>query len=540
MGRRSVTLPPGFSRAALSVLAHGEVAEPPAPGAPALERLGSHQVLRYAVEPLAPEYRRLMRILFLEHQAFGLRLRPAQVGDRAREQFGLQLESDLLQQRLDRLHEWGALDREHDAEHATSAAEWRRNRYTYDVTPQGRLAEHLLAQLDELGHEHGALDAERIPAITGALGKIADGLGAPAPDGRALRSQLEQVLGEVEALHAGALTFMKRLGALVRGVEEISEDEFERSKGALIDHLQGFRRERRLRSDEVLRALDRVESAGVERLIELILGVEEYVSLPGGATAEEQQARRRDELERQWRGLRAWFLGEGDARSPWRALNDSVLAAIRAVLDIAERLIERRSQRIDRAHVHVRLAARAAQAPPGQAPRWVLAALGIAQPRHVGAPEEDPHQVADRGRTSWANAPPAPVVTHLRRPGARAPGTGRGARLADTSEARARLAERRRRERDELAAMLARFGGRQRLRLSELEHVEELELRYLLDWLARAYERPPGRDGARRASSSDGRAEIVLRGPRPGAPVRLRAPHGTFTSPDFEFEVTLR
>src|SRR5918998_942110 len=157
MGRRSVTLPPGFSRAALSVLAHGEVAEPPAPGAPALERLGSHQVLRYAVEPLAPEYRRLMRILFLEHQAFGLRLRPAQVGDRAREQFGLQLESDLLQQRLDRLHEWG--------------------------------------QLDELGHEHGALDAERIPAITGALGKIADGLGAPAPDGRALRSQLEQVLG---------------------------------------------------------------------------------------------------------------------------------------------------------------------------------------------------------------------------------------------------------------------------------------------------------------------------------------------------------
>src|SRR5206468_1867734 len=96
---------------------------------------------------------------------------------------------------------------------------------------------------------------------------------------------------------------------------------------------------------------------------------------------------------------------------------DRVVDAIRALLDIAERLIERRSSRVDRAHVLLHLATQAAAATPGEAPMWVRAAFGLCQPRHVGVPELDAAQVADRGRTSWGDAPPAPVVAYLRRPG---------------------------------------------------------------------------------------------------------------------------
>jgi uncharacterized protein (TIGR02677 family) len=541
-----MTLTPGLMRTAMSVLTRGEVA-PHTPGDGAagdgtpVTRLGAQPVLRYATdEGHAPLYRRLMRVLFLEHQGFGLRLRPGQVADRLREQFGLQLEPDQLQQRLDRLAEWGALDREHDAALATTAAEWRRSRYTYDVTPAGRLAEHLLAQLDELGRDHGVLDGQRIPAIRDALNRLADGLAGPEPDGRELRSLLEQVLVEVEALHAGALAFMKRLGALIRRADEVSEEEFERSKGALIDHLQGFRRDRRRWSDEVLAALDRVEAADATRLVDLIVASEDFVALPGGAGIEEQRGRRHEELLRQWAGVRTWFLGEGHSASPWRTLNESVVEAIRAVLEIAERLIERRTQRVDRAHVYVRLAAQAAAAAPGDGCAWVLAALGIGQPRHVGVPEHDPDQVADRGRTSWRDAPPAPVVAHLRRPGARTPGTGRGARVPDLADARARLAERRRRERAELDAMLARFAGRRETRLSDLERLDERSFAHLLAWIGRAYEAPAGTGGARRAPSSDGRAEILLRPPGDGRRATLRAPHGRLDAPDFAVEVLLR
>src|SRR5580658_1283484 len=64
------------------------------------ERLGAHNVLSYAVAGEAETYRRIMRILYLEHQAFGLRLRPAQIADRLRERYGLGLDTELLDQRL--------------------------------------------------------------------------------------------------------------------------------------------------------------------------------------------------------------------------------------------------------------------------------------------------------------------------------------------------------------------------------------------------------------------------------------------------------
>ncbi len=513
------------------------VAPPPSRAAP--EDLRAQPVVRYATTEDAERYRRIMRVLFLEHQAFGLRLRPDQVAERLHERFGLREPAELLEERLARLAEWGAVDREHDPSLATTAAEWRRHRYTYDVTPAGRLTEDLLAQLDDLGHEHGVLDGQRIPAIRDALNRLADELESPQPDGAALRALLEQALGQVEALHAGALTFMKALGQLIRRSERVDEREFEATKGTLLDHLQGFRRDRQRWAAEVLDALDRVERAGGSELVASIVAAEEFVALPGRSTVEQQRARRTEELTRQWQGVRAWFVGDQDAGSPWRALNDGVVEAIRAVLDIAERLIERRSSRVDRASVLLRLAGRAAAAGPGEAPAWLRAACGLLQPRHVGAAEEDAEQVTDRGRTTWRDAPAAPVVAHLRRPGARTPGTGRGASVPDLSAGRARMAQRRAAERAELEAVLERFAGRGAVRLSDLARVDERELSHLLAWISRAYE-SPARNGVRRAGSRDGRGEIGLVEPPDGARTTLQAPHGTLDTPDYRLEVTLR
>jgi hypothetical protein len=80
------------------------------------------------------------------------------------------------------------------------------------------------------------------------------------------------------------------------------------------------------------------------------------------------------------------------------------------------------------------------------------------------------------------------------------------------------------------------------IRVSSLERVDAHEFRHLLDWIARAYESPPGRDRVRHACSLDGRATIALR--PPSDPVhqraRLCAPHGTLDLPDFEIEVLSR
>jgi uncharacterized protein (TIGR02677 family) len=504
------------------------------------DRLGAHSVLRYATaEEDAPAYRRIMRVLYLEHQAFGLRLRPAQVADRLRERYALAVDVDWLEERLAALGRWGAVERDHDAGLASTAAEWRRNRYTYDVTPAGRLTEDLLARLDALGEEIGRLDTARLPAIRDALAKLAEELAREDPDGRRLRALLERVLAEVEALHAGALAFMRSLGDLMRTVERVGEDEFERGKGALLEHLQGFKKSRMQHSADILGLIERIDAQGPDGLVARIVGAEEFVALPGGAAVDDQRRRRQAELLGRWHGLHAWFVGDDDSGSPWRTLNDQVVDAIRAVLTIAERLIERRSLRVDRAGVLLHLAAEVAAAPAGEATAWVRAAFGVRTPRHVGVAEADPDQVADRGRTPWLQAPPAPVIAHLRTPGVRAPGPGRGTQIADLSEGRRRLEARRVAERRELTALLSRMSARGAISLSALESVDAHEFRHLLSWIGRAYESPASADGTRRAASSDGRATIALRPPADPLTqrTRLSAPHGTLDLPDYELKV---
>ncbi|HWH12505.1 MAG TPA: TIGR02677 family protein [Solirubrobacteraceae bacterium] len=512
-------------------------------GAPAGEdRLGAHQVLRYAIADEAETYRRIMRVLYLEHQAFGLRLRPAQVGDRLRERYELPIAQSVVEERLDTLSRWGAVSRDHDAALASSAAEWRRNRYTYDLAPAGRLTEDLLAQLDDLGEEIGRLDTSRLPAIRDALARLDGELEAEEPDGTRLRELLERLLAEVEALHAGALTFMRSLGELMRTVERVGEEEFERGKGALLEHLQGFRQSRRTHSAEILKLIEKIDRAGVDGLVERIVAAESFVSLPGGATIAQQQRRRRDELSGRWSGLQAWFVGDDRSGSPWRTLNDQVVDAVRAVLAIAERLIERRSVRVDRAGVLLHLAGLVATAPPGEPSAWLRAAFGLRTPRHVGVPDPESDQIVDAGRVSWRAAPPAAVVAHLRTPGARTPGTGRGAKVVDLSEGRRRWHERRRLERQELDDLLTRMRARGPIALSSLESVDTHEFRHLLAWVGRAYEAPAGPDGLRRASSTDGRVTIVLRAPNDPLRerARIRAPHGTLDLPDFRLEVLER
>jgi uncharacterized protein (TIGR02677 family) len=483
-----------------------------------------------------------MRILYLEHQAFGLRLGPAQIADRLRERYARNVDLDWLEQRLGALDQWGAVARDHDASLASTAAEWRRNRYTYDVTPAGRLTEELLTRLDALGDEIGRLDTARLPGIRDALAKLASELDQDEPDGTRLRALFERLLAEVEALHAGALTFMRSLGDLMRSVEQIGEDEFQRGKAALLEHLQGFKRSRMQHSAEILALLEQIDGHDPQQLVRRIVAAETFVALPGGATVEEQRARREAELLERWQGLRGWFVGSDDSGSPWRTLNDQVVDAIRAVLAIAERLIERRSLRVDRAGVLLHLASQVSAVPPGEAPAWIRAAFGLRTPRHVGVPEADPDQIADRGRTPWHEAPPAPVVAHLRTPGTRTPGTGRGAQIRDLSESRRRFEERRAAERRELEELLARMSARGPTKLSSLTRVDSREFCHLLGWIGRAYEAPAGPDGRRRANSIDGRAAIALRPPKdPNRErTRLQAPHGTLDLPDFEIEVVNR
>jgi uncharacterized protein (TIGR02677 family) len=526
-----------LSRAQVEQWPASPAGEPPHSDAP----IGVHSVLKYAVVEGAERYRRIMRVHYLEHRHFGLRLTPADVARQLFELYDLELDPPMLSQYLDQLHAWGALSREYDTGLARTARELRQNRYTYDITQAATRVEGLLEALDQLAETVGALEGSRLPEIRDALRRIARLLDEESPSGAELRAQFERLTGEIERLHAGASDFMRRLNAVIARSDQIDEDEFDACKGLLIEHMQGFRGDLRRHAPEIGEALRTIDRLGSAKMAALIVSALELPALPG-IDAQELAARRHAELLDQWHGVRAWFLDEDGRRSPWAALNDKVIDAIRAVLDIAERIIDRRTNRADRARACERLARLVHDAATEDAATaLVAAALGIAAPRHVGVPEDDPELLAGPARTSWLEAPPAPVTAHLRRPGARTPGAGRGAPIADMAAVRARVRERCRRERAELAAMLARFAGLGPVRLSDVATLSESEFRHLLHWIGRAFETPRDAAGARRADSQDGRARIVLRTPEPGRrPVVLNAPQGRFTTPDYQIEVRAR
>ncbi|MGH3002910.1 MAG: TIGR02677 family protein [Gaiellaceae bacterium] len=515
--------------------------ESPSRETPPRTRLATHSVLKYATVEGAERYRRIMRVFYVEHRNFGLRLTPADVGRKLLEHYDLDLDDATLSQSLDQLHAWRAVSREYDTSLARTARELRQNRFTYDITQAATRVEALLDALDELSETVGALEGSRLPQIRDALHRIARLLGADAPNGKDLRTQFELLTGEVERLHAGASDFMRRLNEVIARSERIEHEEFERCKGVLIEHMQGFRNDLRRHTPEIEDALRTVDRLGAPRLATLIVSSLEIPALPG-VDPQEVAARRHAELLDQWEGVRTWFVDAGGLRSPWAALNDKVVDAIRAVLDIAERIIDRRTNRLDRARACEHLARLVHDAPSeDEATAIVSAALGVATPRHVGAPEDDPDRLTAPAQMSWLTAPPAPVTAHLRRPGSRTPGAGRGTPIADTSAARKRMLERRRGEREELAAMLERFRGLGAIRLSQVATLSEIEFRHLLHWIGRAFETPKDAAGARRADSQDGRARIVLHlAEHSKQLVVLQVPQGRFRTPDYRIEVTAR
>ena len=229
------------------------------------------------------------------------------------------------------------------------------DRDDYGPHPTGRRVEELLAELDDLTHRRGALNGSRLPALRDELRKLGDLLAREAPDPTRLRTSFETIATELEQLHSGALDFMRSLDRVVARGELVDDAEFERCKGALLEHLQGFRRERNRHEEEIVAAIARVDRLGVARLAELIVAADDIPDLPDHPAARVRRDRE-TEVGQQWAGVRSWFIGSSRTRSPWEVLGEKVIQAIRAILDIAEAIVDRRTGRADRAHACVHLA----------------------------------------------------------------------------------------------------------------------------------------------------------------------------------------
>ncbi|MGD2115395.1 MAG: TIGR02677 family protein [Acidobacteriota bacterium] len=508
----------------------------------------------YTVEPLAPVYRAVMRLFLEEKERYRIQLRPDEVARALPDRLP---ESELpdrasLERALDKLVEWGNLRRSHDTGRVATLEDFRRRHYLYQMTPAGEAAERAVGRVVEALESSGSLQRVMLGAILRNLEALAAEMERSEPRPETLYEHLFTAAEQFRALTENASTFLARLHEAI-DAGEVDASSFLIYKQAVLEYLEQFVGELSEVAPRISTALRRIDEGremrggeaeataggdadGARRMVELAARAD---TTPTPEGLRDRSA----ELARQWRGMVAWFLGEGREPPTVELLRGAARTAINRILLVLERLHEKRFRRVNRTADLVRLAAwfedlGSRDGGGAEAHRLFTTAFGLFGARHLGERHEDPERIPPT--TSWWDAPPVPVAPVLRKTG-RTSTLGRTARVVDHRKARRFLAERHRRDRAARAAALRRFAGRGPIPLAELTRDEPLsgdELDLLLRLLDRLLALPPGRDGARRSRSRDGLLELRLEAPQPdGARAVLRTPAGRLDLPAFRLSV---
>ncbi len=293
-------------------------------------------------------YRQLMGVLLANKRRFGLRMAPSKIATRLWERFSIRYERpEALERDLEALCDWGAVDRYQDSSRASSTREFKRKRFTYDITAAGEIAERAALAVDRLSERIGALERSQVPELLDALIALAIEAERSDPQPGKLVALFNDVAAKLERLRSDTGDFMRDLGAVMADEQAVELEPFERYKRRVIDHLQGFRAELRRLDPQFSSAIDRVEGVGLARVVAIAAESDDPPVF--GLSDEQVAARRAERLAEEWNGVRRWFRGGAGEAPPWHELDRALGDAIEWIIQSAQRLIDRRTRRVDRA-----------------------------------------------------------------------------------------------------------------------------------------------------------------------------------------------
>jgi uncharacterized protein (TIGR02677 family) len=439
-----------------------------------------------------------------------------------------------LSRALQQLRDWQLVDAiQNHAENYRTAAEYERRNLQYSLTRQGEAAFAGVVHAMGVLASTGALQTAVLDAISDRLADLITLLDTPGADRRVFTT-LAELEGHLDALRTNTTGFNGQLQRLLHadgapGGQEL--DTFHEVKAATVAYLQEFLTNSEQRTHTIASRIERLERNGVGVLHQRALLGAELPRLPGQDPAPAWLGRRRA----RWEGLRAWFLPEDDTAPRVEQLHVVARRAIITLLQVLDRIAQAR-RRSSSVVADFRELARWFSVLPTQNElhRLWCTAFGLAPARHAHLAHPDPELVSSS--TAWPQAPAVEVSALLRSSG-RTERFARTGRVRDVTALKAARAERARVERAELEAawQMLHTGGE--VRLSEFGQLDHSLFERLLELLGRALASGPATDGARRASTADGKIEILLRTPLDGAIAQLWTPRGRFAGPDYRIEI---
>jgi uncharacterized protein (TIGR02677 family) len=433
-----------------------------------------------------------------------------------------------LERALAQLHEWRLLDRNHNhGAHYASADEYERKNLQWSLTKRGEAAfagvEHAL----QLLASSGALQTAVPDAIAAHLDELFRLLRDPAADDRRVYATLAGLESHLDALRSNTKQFNNQLQRLLRD-DAANLTTFDEVKRATVGYLEEFVNNLDQRKHAIVGALAGIEDFGVATLQQRALAGADLPDLPG---AEEQAPRWLAQRQARWDGLRHWFRPRDGGEPAVDTLRDIARRAIVSLLRALERFNETRRRSASTAQ-DFRILARwfTACETETEAHRLFNAAFGMWPARHAHLAGDDPAEVA--ATTSWRDAPAVPVSPLLRTHG-KSEHIARTGKVREVAAVRLRRRARALAERAELEAAWASLATGGVVRLSSLGRLDHATFERLLQLLGRALTGRPDSRGGRRATTADGRLEIVLSDPGDGRVATIATPQGTFQGPDY-------
>ncbi|MGW3472229.1 TIGR02677 family protein [Saccharopolyspora sp. NPDC000995] len=432
---------------------------------------------------------------------------------------------------LSRLRQWGLVDVvQNHAAHYTTAEDYERKNLQYLLTKRGEAAfegvQHALTVLAS----SGALQTAVLDAIAERLGELHSLMTAPASSDRRIYTTLMELEGHLDALRTNTKQFNGDLQRLLRA-DQPDMATFQEVKSATVGYLQEFVTNLDQRRHTIREAVGLVEALGVDALHQrAVLGAD----LPKLNASDPAAEWLRHRIAK-WAGLRGWFRPVDGASPRVDELQDIARRAIVQLLRALDRMSDVR-RRSTSAAADFRALARwfAASGSEDEAHRLFNAAFGMWPARHAHLAHEDGELISSS--ESWAQAPPVPISPLLRNSG-RTERIARTGKVRDVDEVRRLRREQARQERAELEAAWQQLATPGPMRLSGIGELDHDSFHRLLELIGRALAAREDSTDLRRAMTSDGRVEILLRSPHDGATATVRTPRGVFNGPDFVIDI---
>lgn len=332
---------------------------------------------------------------------------------------GSHLGADVVQDRLERLRQWGNLTVSTDAGNPTSLEDYNRRRHRYLITRAGQqvfdLTERLLAGIDEVADPQ----AGRLSDLAARLQTLADHASTDFGDlGTEEATAAVRAVFDTHERFAEELTGFFRQLAQWQSRYDLSTDEVQLLATVIVGYVSEQLAQIERLQRPIARSLELIMSRLDWLLPRIDAGLAERVGeagLAGKFSARRTLGNERDD----WRLLSGWFSDAVGHPSRLSQLTGQALAAVRTLTANLSRLSRLGTATTSRRSDFLRLAGFFdAAATLREAHDLAAAAYGLGSCRKAGmlaADVDDPAPTT----TPWASAPRASVPVSLRERGER-------------------------------------------------------------------------------------------------------------------------